>query len=160
MSGTGERQRRADNVFSYTRSPFGDTGFFYALVDKDDRYHDACHELFREACQQNLRIVTTNFVVAESHALILSRLGYQTAADWLEAVEDLAWIERVIDTDEHRAKEIIRTYQDKDFSYTDTTCFAVMERLGMTIVLSVDEHFVQYGKFWVLPLQGRQLLVS
>jgi hypothetical protein len=32
-----------------------------------------------------------------------------------------------------------------------------MERLGIKVAFSLDEHFVQYGKFLVLPLQGATL---
>ena len=48
-------------------------------------------------------------------------------------------------------------YDDKDFSYTDACCLTVMERLEMRVALSADEHFVQYGKFIVLPLMGTEL---
>lgn len=54
-------------------------------------------------------------------------------------------MERVTEEDEQRAKEIIFTYIDKSFSYSDATTFAVMERLGINEVLAFDQHFPQYG---------------
>jgi predicted nucleic acid-binding protein len=142
----------------YQRAVMADTGFFYALLDKRDAFHDACRELEAHAEQGNVLILTTNFVVAEAHALILSRLGRDAGAAWLDAIESVAAIERVSEDDEAQAKDIIRRYDDKDFSYTDACCFAVMERLGVTVTLSVDAHFVQYGKFVALPLMGMKLL--
>lgn len=136
------------------RSPLAETGFFYALVDVGDRYHRVSRELLDKALAQKRRLVTTNFVVAETHALLLSRLGRDMAAEWLESVEQFALVERDTEEDESEARAIIRRYVDKDFSYTDATCFAVMARLGITMCLSTDAHFVQYGRFLVLPLSA------
>ena len=54
-------------------------------------------------------------------------------------------IVRVEPEDEVRAREIIRRYDDKDFSLTDATSFAVMDRLGITTAFTFDRNFVQYG---------------
>ena len=73
--------------FSY-RLCFADTSFFYALVDRSDAFHEVCKNLLRQAENQRKRILTTNFIVAEAHALILSRLGRFLAYQWLESVLD------------------------------------------------------------------------
>jgi uncharacterized protein len=44
-----------------------------------------------------------------------------------------------------RGREIIYRYGDKDFTLTDATSFAVMERLAITRAFSFDHHFSQYG---------------
>jgi len=70
-------------------------------------------------------------------------LGSELARTWLKG---LCWpVERITEEDERKAREIIFTYFDKSFSYTDATTFAVMERLGITSVLAFDQHFTQYG---------------
>ncbi len=141
----------------HRRAVMADSSFFYALLDKRDAFHDACKQLEEQAEHKQIPIAALNFVVAEAHALILSRLGRDAATAWLEVVEAIALIERVTVEDEAQATDIIRRYDDKDFSYTDACCFAVMERLNMRVALSADEHFVQYGKFIVLPLVGTEL---
>lgn len=47
--------------------------------------------------------------------------------------------------DEERAREIIYTHEDKAFSYTDATTFAVIERLGIKSTFTFDQHFAQIG---------------
>jgi predicted nucleic acid-binding protein len=47
--------------------------------------------------------------------------------------------------DEERAREIILAYEDKAFSYTDATTFAVMERTGIKTAFAFDSHFLQFG---------------
>lgn len=120
-----------------------DTSAVYALIDKDDSYHRRAVAILRSLPRHGLSPFLTNFVVAESHALLLSRLGAQTARDWLL---NQSWpIEPVSLVDEEKAKEITRRYMDKTFSYTDATSFAVMERLGAREAFAFDPHFQQYG---------------
>jgi uncharacterized protein len=54
----------------------------------------------------------------------------------------LVW---VMPADVQRAKAIIYQYDDKDFSLTDATSFAVMERLHVPAAFTFDRHFAQYG---------------
>ena len=100
-----------------------------------------------QAVEEEWQLFTSNFVVAETHALILTRLGRDLAADWLHDVP--AAVVRVTEEDESKAQHIILAYQDKEFSYCDATSFAVMERIGVREVMAFDPHFTQYGKFVV-----------
>ena len=52
---------------------------------------------------------------------------------------------RVRIQDERRADEILARYDDQEFSLTDALSFAVMERLGIREVFSLDHHFAQFG---------------
>lgn len=120
-----------------------DTSALYALLDKDDGYHRKAVSLLHSLPRRGLSPVLTNFIAAECHALLLSRLGAGTARGWLLKQ---SWpVEPVNLHDEERAKEIIRRYTDKTFSYTDATSFAVMERLGIREAFAFDPHFQQYG---------------
>lgn len=127
---------------------FVDSSAFYALLDRDDANHSSAAELFRKALEDQRPLLTSNFVVAEAHALILHRLGREAAATWLEAIP--AQVVRASADDEQRARAIIRQYRDKEFSYCDAVSFALMERLHVTFALAFDRHFQQYGKFVLL----------
>ncbi len=41
--------------------------------------------------------------------------------------------------------------EDKGFSFTDCSSFAIMERLKISTSFVFDDHFIQYGKFVVIP---------
>ncbi len=120
-----------------------DTSAVYALIDKSDGYHRRALTILRSLPRRGLTPFLTNFIVAECHALLLSRLGANTARDWL--LEQIWPVERVNPHDEECAREIIRSFIDKTFSYTDATSFAVMERLGIGEAFGFDSHFHQYG---------------
>ena len=120
-----------------------DTSAIYALLDRDDAYHRNAAAILRSLPRRGLTPLLTNFIVAECHALLLSRLGTETARDWLLKQ---SWpVEPVNPQDEEKAREIIRRYTDKSFSYTDATSFAVMERLDIRDAFAFDPHFRQYG---------------
>jgi predicted nucleic acid-binding protein len=120
-----------------------DTSAIYALLDKSDSFHEQAKDVFSKLSKDNLNISITNFIVAECHAIIGIRIGHELARKWLQ---NLYWpVERVLEEDEKKAREIIISYTDKSFSYTDATSFAVMERLGITKALTFDQHFSQYG---------------
>lgn len=120
-----------------------DTSATYALVNRHDRHHAAARAALESLGRARSEPILTNFLVAESHALILARLGDDLARQWLRT---LVWrIERVTPEDEERARGIVLTYKDKTFSYTDATSFALMERLRVKRAFSFDPHFRQYG---------------
>ena len=103
---------------------FVDTGAFYAALNRKDEHHYEAVQLFMRAVEEEGQLFTSNFVVAETHALILTRLGRDLATDWLRDVP--AEVVRVTEEDESKAKRIIFDYQDKEFSYCDATSFVVM----------------------------------
>jgi uncharacterized protein len=120
-----------------------DTSAVYALIDRDDTYHRRATAILRSLPRRGLTPLLTNFVVAECHALLLSRLGADPAREWL--LKQIWLIEPVTPADEKRAREIIHRYVDKTFSYTDATSFAVMERLSVSEAFAFDPHFQQFG---------------
>jgi len=120
-----------------------DTSAIYALLDRSDANHAKAVELLKKMREERRLVTLTNFIVAEAHALLLARLGHGLARTWLK---NLRWpVEMVVAADEERAKEIIFTYEDKTFSYTDATTFAVMERTGIKTAFAFDNHFLQFG---------------
>ncbi|MGH7835927.1 MAG: type II toxin-antitoxin system VapC family toxin [Candidatus Binatia bacterium] len=120
-----------------------DTSAVYALIARDDAYHHKATGILRGLPRRGLTPLLTNFVVAECHALLLSRLGADKAREWL--AKQIWPIEPVTPADEKKAREMIERYVDKNFSYTDATSFAVMERLNLREAFAFDPHFRQYG---------------
>jgi uncharacterized protein len=130
---------------------FVDTGGFYAALNRRDAAHRDAARLFRRAQREHCFLFTTNFVLAESHALILACMGRDRAWNFLQAnITGSTNVIRAEEVDERRARAIIEQYQDKEFSYCDAVSFAVMERLDIQEVIAFDEHFRQYGQFTVL----------
>jgi predicted nucleic acid-binding protein len=120
-----------------------DTSAVYALLDRTDANHAAAREALDELKRRRGEPLLTNFIVAESHALALSRLNAEIARRWV--LTNVWPIERITEEDESKALAILQRYVDKTFSYTDACSFAVMERLRLKTALAFDPHFRQYG---------------
>lgn len=123
-----------------------DTSAYYALTDTHQGTHAAALAIRQRLIRERARLFTTNLILAETHALLLVRLGRAVALRVLTAIDQSATtIVRVSAADEQRARQIVVQYDDKNFSLTDAASFAVMERLGIAHAFSFDRHFAQYG---------------
>lgn len=131
---------------------FLDTSAHYALADPRDGNQARSFAISQRLIAQHWRLLTSNFVLAETHALLLARRGRAAAWRTLQAIDQgSVTIARVSIADELRARQIIAQYGDKDFSFTDTTSFAIMERLGIAHAFTFDDHFAQYGLIALTP---------
>ncbi len=121
---------------------FVDTSAHYAIADAGDRDHDAAVAFLNTAADENRAFLSSNFIVAETYGLILLRLGRGKAIDYVQLLRSGSTaVERITLEDEKRAWEILSQYDDQDFSYVDTTSFALMERLGILEAFTFDRHF-------------------
>ena len=135
------------------RRIFVDSSAFLALLDRRDEFHARAVAIFNALVDQRFRQFTTNVVVIESHALILSVMGIAAAAAFLRDLpQSYTAVVRVRAQDEERAQQLIFRYADKDFSLTDAISFTVMGRLAITRAFTFDRHFAQYGLTVLEPL--------
>jgi len=131
---------------------FVDTGAWFALADKSDQFHDPAVKIYPDLLKGYPYLTTTNLVVAETYILIRRALGYQPAITFLENLSASPRITKIYSeaTLEDKAENIIRKYQDQDFSFTDAVSFAVMEEYGIKKAFSFDQHFLIAG-FTIVP---------
>ena len=129
---------------------FTDTSAWYAYIDKSDADHAAAVKLIENL---NRPLITSNYVFDEILTLIKLRMGYHVAINLGQKLwsHEVASLVRVTEDDESRAWEIFVQYEDKGFSFTDCTSFAIMERLKIDTAFAFDDHFIQYGKFVIIP---------
>ena len=133
------------------RDIFVDASAFIAMRVKDDINHKEAHRFLDIVKEKRLRLHTTNFILAEVYTYFCRT--HKIAIEMAEIImkNPLITLHRVSVDDEDNAFKILKDFSDKNFSYTDATSFAVMERLGIKTIFAFDEHFEQYGKFVVKP---------
>lgn len=129
------------------RSVLIDSSAFLALEHPKERSHALARSTLEDLVASNDALLTTNFIFDETYTLILTRLGRQRSVEWGKSflAGRLVQLMRVDEEQEARAWEIVLTFSDKDFSYTDATSFAVAESLGIDVAFSLDRHFREYG---------------
>lgn len=132
---------------------FVDTGAFIALVDSDDQNHAAAKNFFADLTAQGVKFVTTNFVVCETMNYLRARVSHPVAVMFLESLRkstrfDMVAVDRSV---EDAAFKIFREYEDKGFSFTDCTSFAVMKERKIVKAFAFDRHFGQIAGITRLP---------
>ena len=116
-----------------------------------ERHRVALIESLSARLRAGARVVTTNLVLAETHALLLRRAGPRAALGFLREVTRGPNL--VIDSThdlELAARQWLERYHDQDFSLTDAVSFAVMAERGIREALTLDHHFAVAG-FVTLP---------
>ena len=136
----------------HQRRALVDSSAYLAFVDADDANHAAALAIMRGLVRERYRDFTTNYLLAETHALVLSTLGTAKANELLVSILDgRTVVVRANTRDEAFARNILFRYNDKTFSYTDAISFAVMYRLGIPLAFSFDDDFRQYGLTLLTP---------
>ncbi len=124
-----------------------DTSAWYALVDTGERARPRVAQALREAIEERYRIVTTNLIVAEAHALLLRRFGHDVALAFLREIrsEPNVVVESSRELEESARHDWLERFEDQDFSLTDSVSFAVMRERRISSALTLDRHFSVAG---------------
>ncbi len=129
---------------------FVDTSAFYALLDGDDAEHSRALKLWEGEPPGEGGLVTTNYVVLESMALLQSRLGMPAVRAFRDVILPLVRIEWIDEVVHAQAVSAFIATDRRGLSLVDLSSFETMRRLGIRSAFTFDRHFRQYG-FQILP---------
>jgi predicted nucleic acid-binding protein len=131
---------------------FVDTSAWYALALSSTPQHRKVSEALRHRIQRGARIVTTNLIVAETHALLLRRTRREVALTFVREVRRAPNIvvASSADYEESAVTDWLERFDDQLFSFTDAVSFAVMSDRGVREAIALDHHFATAG-FVVIP---------
>ncbi|MGI8786066.1 MAG: type II toxin-antitoxin system VapC family toxin [Acidobacteriota bacterium] len=123
---------------------FLDTSAIYALADRNDVRHAVAKKSFHLLLEDGRQLLTHNYVVLESMALLQHRLGVRVA---LEFARDswhfeIEWVDQTI----HREAvgRLSRRTKGK-VSLVDQVSFLVMRSRGVDTALAFDTDFLDEG---------------
>ena len=131
---------------------FVDTGAWVAIADKNDQYAKIATKFYTDLVLQRSNLFTSNLVLVETFNLLSRTIGSKSTTKFGDALKTNVFltVESITLVDWERGWKIFGKYDDKDFSFTDCTSFALMERLKVKSAFAFDVHFRQYG-FSVFP---------
>lgn len=122
-----------------------DTSAFLAILNRDDNNHSAAKKLWKELLYSENALISNNYVLVESFALIQRRLGTETVRTFQEDILPLINIEWV-DADTHRAGvSAFLAASRRKLSLVDCVSFETMRTLGIKTVFAFDPHFSEQG---------------
>ena len=117
-----------------------DTGFWLALANKNDYYHDISKEYLRELSTINIKFITTCAVITETSYLLYQRVGREAQRRFF-----VHYQEGLFDTFEitsiHAARlnKLMDKYVDLPMDFADASLVILAEHLGHGNILSTDQ---------------------
>ena len=131
---------------------FVDTGAWVSIAMKRDDHHEAAVQLLHDFQNERISLVTSDYILDEVLTLVRKRSTHEQAKRIgvtilkssvvrLERIDEFVW---------GKAWKIFQRYNDKMWSFTDCTSFALMDQLNISRAFTFDRDFEQYGKE-VLP---------
>ena len=129
---------------------FIDTSAFYALLDRDDRNHQKGKKAWVEILGDQSTLVTSNYVLVETFALLQSRLGLEAVRGFQEDVAPLVHAEFVTPEMHRAGTAALLSAGRRGLSLVDCVSFEVMRDSGIKIAFTFDSHFQEQG-FDVIP---------
>lgn len=136
-------------------SVFVDTSAFIALMDADNVEYLKASKLWKNLLKRNEQLVTSNYVVVETCALLHNRIGLPAVRIFLETILPVVLIEW-IDISVHTAGiSSLLMSSRKGPNIVDCMSFAVMRKLGIKDAFTLDRHFADQG-FTIIGADNRQ----
>ncbi|AFZ11462.1 MAG: PIN domain-containing protein [Crinalium sp.] len=114
-----------------------DTGFWLALVDQKDTYHEAAKKALK---QYNEPLITTWCVITETCYLLLTRKGVKAQIAFINSLNQGLFTVFNLEP-EHGVKiaQLMEKYADLPMDLADASLVILAEHLGHGRIFSVDQ---------------------
>ncbi len=122
---------------------FLDTSAIFALADSNDIHHSLAKSHFEKALKNGVKLVTHNYILLESMALLANRLGIKIARVFSK--ESSFFYIYWIDQKRHQTAIKEWSYRKSKVSFVDRVSFCLMKELGITTAFAFDSDFTKEG---------------
>lgn len=124
---------------------FIDTSGFLAVLNRDEERHQEAVTGWRKILAGEEQLVTSNYVLVETCALLQNRMGLAAIRIFQQDVVPvlrLSWVDAAL----HKAavNELLAAGRKK-LSLVDCASFAIMRKLAITTAFTLDKHFREQG---------------
>jgi predicted nucleic acid-binding protein len=127
------------------KTVFVDTSGFYALLDSTDPAHKKITAAFMQAERENWSLVTTNYVVHESWAIIQHRLGWRALEAFLDVVLPACEVQYITEPLFSLGAVRCRQARQRKLSLSDCISLEFIRQKRIAFVIAEDQHFRREG---------------
>lgn len=124
---------------------FVDTSALFALLDSDDINHQSAKDKWLSLLQTESNLITTNYIIIESMALIQRRLGLKALRTFQEGILPIFQIYWIQEDTHNCGVAALLTASRKMLSLVDCISFHVMSKHSIKNAFTFDKHFKQEG---------------
>ncbi|MEZ5356883.1 MAG: PIN domain-containing protein [Bryobacteraceae bacterium] len=124
---------------------FVDTSAIYAVLDRDDSNHPAAARIWTGLVNDDTHLLTSNYVLLESAALVQHRLGIQALRALEEKMFPMFDVEWIGAAPHRRAMDAVLAAARTKLSLVDCVSFHVMREFGIRTAFCFDKHFREQG---------------
>ncbi len=129
---------------------FVDTGAWLALLNQRDQHHRDAVAVFEGLQQQQIRLLTTDYVIDETATRLRYDTNHSLAVQFLNRIDllvetgvlTLAEIDEMAFT---KAKTLFCQYDSARLSFTDCTSFVICRFNNVSEAFAFDRHFTIMG---------------
>ena len=129
---------------------FADTSALYALLVRTEEGHAEVAAAFSRFLRGRRALVTSNYVILETAALLQRRIGLPAVRDFEERIAPLLTLRWITEPLHRRAMDRLIRADRRGVSLVDCTSFEVMEGEGITEAFALDRDFAAAG-FRLVP---------
>jgi uncharacterized protein len=124
---------------------FLDTSGLYAVFDRDDANHARARAAWVEWLRESTVLLTNNYVLVETTALLQHRIGVAAVRAFHEEVIPLLQVDWVTEQQHLSGVEVVLAASRKKLSLVDCVSFQTMRSRGIRTAFSFDAHFREQG---------------
>ncbi|MCF6154618.1 MAG: PIN domain-containing protein [wastewater metagenome] len=129
---------------------FVDTPAFFALLDRDDANHKKAKDVWNKVlCPENV-LITTNYILVESFALVQHRLGMDAVMGFQEDILPIINIEWIASGVHRSGVSALLAASRRKLSLVDCISFEIMRNSAIKTIFTFDSHFEEQG-FHCIP---------
>ena len=131
------------------RAVFLDTSAWLPVVVRREQGHTELRATYQQLVEGGGgRLVTSNLVVAELHALVVRRRGAEAGIALIESVyadpaHEVMFVDRAFEA--RAVDRWLRPFRDQLFSLCDAVSFEIMRQEGIRKAFALDRHFAVAG---------------
>jgi predicted nucleic acid-binding protein len=134
---------------------FIDTAAFLARYLRRDQHHVSAQRAWQKLDAEQVRLLTSNFVLDECFTLLARRTTHEYAAGRARAAMASQRLEilRPDEENEIAAIDLFEKFSDQKVSFTDCISFALLRSRNIHRVFTYDRHFALAGfEVWPGPV--------
>ena len=124
---------------------FLDTSGLYAVFDRDDANHSRASTAWEEWLREGAVLLTNNYVLLETSALLQHRIGVAAVRALHEEVTPLLQVDWVSEERHRAGMEAVLAAARKKLSLVDCVSFQTMRNRGVRTAFCFDKHFREQG---------------